>query len=351
MSTTRRNFMKAGAGLAVIAGTGLSTGLVGAARADTLALRYNRWLPATHHIDTDVFAPWFKEVKELTDGRVDIEFTASSLGPIPRQYEIVGAGIVDLSFGSEALTPGRFPLSEIVELPFLGNSTYANSVAYWRVFEAHFAKTNPYPQVKLLGLATLPSYNIYTIKKPVRTVADLQGMKIRATGTTMTDTLAALGAEAVPTNITELHDVLSKGIVDGMLGNDDQVRSFGVAKYFDYKTEIPGGITTISTFFCINKDKWAQISQEDQTAIQATVGERHAEDIGRAMDKSVAIGQAQLKDAGTKVIVADQTFIDELRGRTEFLEERWLKKAAKLNVDGEQALTDLRAWVGQVGNG
>lgn len=347
IATTRRDVLKAGVGLAAFA-AGLGTVRAGA---DALKLRYNRWLPATHHVDTDVYAPWFDKVREVTDGRVDIEFTASSLGPLPRQYELVSSGIADLSFGSESLTPGRFPLSEIMEIPFLGDSTYANAVSYWRMYENVFAEKDPYKEVKVLGLSTLPGYHIYTIDKPVRSVEDLKGMKIRATGTSLTDVLNSLGATAVPLNVTELHDALSKGIVDGMLGNDDQVRSFDVAKYFKYKTEIPGGLTALTNFFIINKDKWDRISPEDQAAIEAIAGERHAEDIGRSMDRSVAIGIQALKDAGVEMIVADDAFVAELRERTKFLEDRWIAKASELGVDGRAAIDELRKLVVEVGNG
>src|SRR5687768_3015972 len=89
------------------------------AGAQEVQLRYNRWLPATHDIDTKVFRPWFEEVAKATAGRVKIEFTTSSLGPLPRQYELATSGVADVVFGSETFTTGRFPLSEILELPFL----------------------------------------------------------------------------------------------------------------------------------------------------------------------------------------------------------------------------------------
>ncbi len=133
----------------------VATAPLAGAGAQETQLRYNRWLPATHDIDNKVFRPWFEEIAKVTGGRVKIEFTTSSLAPLPRQYELATSGAADIVFGSESLTPGRFPLAEILELPFIGNSAESVSVAYWKVYKAHFEKTKPYSGTHLLALSGL----------------------------------------------------------------------------------------------------------------------------------------------------------------------------------------------------
>jgi TRAP-type transport system periplasmic protein len=312
------------------------------AGAQEIQLRYNRWLPATHDIDNKVFKPWFDEVARVTAGRVKIEFTTSSLGPLPRQYELATSGVADVTFGSESLTPGRFPLAEILEIPFLGDSGEAISVAYWRVYKAHFEKTQPYQGTKLLALSSLPPYHVYNSRKPVASVADFAGLKIRAAGTQLTDTVKALGGVAVPAQITELHDLLSKGVVDGALYTDDGIRSFNLAKFVTHKTAIPGGISNYSTFVVINARKWEAIAEADRKAIEAISGEAVARSLGRIVDASAKLGDEQMRVAGTKVVVADAAMVAALKEKLAFLEERWVKKAAEKGVDGAAALKRLR---------
>ena len=313
-----------------------------AAVAQEVTLRYNRWLPATHDIDNKVFKPWFDEIARVTAGRVKVEFTTSSLGPLPRQYELAKSGVADLTFGSESLTPGLFPLAEILELPFLGTSAEAVSVAYWRVYKAYFEKTHPYGGTHLLALSSLAPYYVHTIKKPVAKIADFQGMKLRAAGTLLNDTLSALGAVAVPASVTELHDLFSKGIVDGGLGNDDQIRSFNLSKFIAYRTVIPGGISNYSTFVVVNEGKWQSISAADRAAIEGIAGESVARSLGRIVDASAALGLKLMEDAGAKTIVADDAFIAGLKSKLGFLEERWIKKAGEKGVDGRKAIEMLR---------
>lgn len=327
--------------LAAFAFAGIA-GLSGGATAQEVQLRYNRWLPATHDIDNKVFRPWFEEIAKATGGRVKIEFTTSSLGPLPRQYELATSGVADVVFGSESLTPGRFPLAEILELPFLGDSAEAVSVAYWRTYKAHFEKAKPYPGVHLLALSGLAPYYVHTVKKPVEKIEDFAGLKLRAAGQLLNDTVKALGAVPVSAAVTELHDLFSKGVVDGGLSNDDQIRSFNLSKFIAARTVVPGGISNYSTFVAVNARKWESISAADRAAIERMAGENVARSLGRIIDASAKLGVEQMTAAGAKTIQADAAFTAALKAKLAFLEERWIAKAKEKGVDGAAALKLLR---------
>jgi TRAP-type C4-dicarboxylate transport system substrate-binding protein len=143
--------------------------------------------------------------------------------------------------------------------------------------------------------------------------------------------------------VTELHDLFSKGIVDGGLSNDDQIRSFGLTKYIAYRTVIPGGISNYSTFVVINADKWQAIAPADRAAIEGIAGEAVAKSLGRIIDASAKLGVEQMREAGTKTIEADPAFVAGLKDKLGFLEQRWIKKAQDKGVDGKAALDMLRA--------
>ena len=327
--------------LAALMVAGGAAGYSGAA-AQEVQLRYNRWLPATHDIDNKVFKPWFEEIAKATSGRVKIEFTTSSLGPLPRQYELATSGVADIVFGSESLTPGRFPLAEVLELPFVGDSAEAVSVAYWRTYKAHFEKAKPYPGVHLLALSGLAPYYVHTVKKPVARFEDFAGLKLRAAGLLLNDTVKALGAVPVSAAVTELHDLFSKGVVDGGLSNDDQIRSFNLSKFIAARTVVPGGISNYSTFVAVNARKWESISAADRAAIERIAGENVAKSLGRIIDASAKLGVEQMTAAGAKTIRADAALTAALKAKLAFLEERWIAKAKEKGVDGAAALKLLR---------
>ncbi len=324
-----------------IAGVVLAGAVLSQAQAETL--RYNRWLPPTHDIDNKVFKPWFAEVARVTGGRVKIEFTTSSLGPLTRQYELATSGVADVTFGSQSLTPGRFPLAEMLELPFLGNSAEAVSVAYWRVYKKYFEKKNPYKGTKLLGLSGLAPYGVQTVGKPIASIASFSGVKLRAAGKHLADVVRALKAVPVSASVTQLHDLYSKGIIDGGLGNDDQIRSFRLAKYIKHRTVVPGGISNYATFVVMNARKWASLSEADRAAIEKISGEALARSLGRVIDQSAALGEKQMIQAGAKTVVVKGAFLANLKSTLAVFETRWIAKATNEGVDAAAALKMLRS--------
>ncbi|MBT7631570.1 MAG: ABC transporter substrate-binding protein, partial [Desulfobacula sp.] len=145
-------------------------------------LNFSSWLPPGHPIVADMMLPWMENVKKATDGRVDITLLAKGLGHPKAYFDIVKNGMADAGYTCNAYSPGRFTLSEGVELPFLGNSAEANSVAYWRTYKKYFEKADEYKGVKLLGVMTHGPGQIHNSKKVAQSVADLKGMKFRVPG-------------------------------------------------------------------------------------------------------------------------------------------------------------------------
>lgn len=313
------------------------------ASADTITLRYNRWLPSTHHADVRVLLPYFDEIEEVTEGRVVIEPTTSSLGSVERQYELAATGVADIALMSESLTPGQFPLAEIAEMPGLGTDTEAVSVAYWRVYEEFFAETEPYKATHLLTLCSLPPYQIYNAKREVAAIDDLDGLRLRAAGALSSRKVNALGATAVPAQMTQFIELISKGVVDGAYYTDDGVHAFGFIDFLDYKTAFPDGLGGYSLSLVINRAKWEQISPEDREAISAISGEVLARKLGASFQQSVETSQAAMADAGVTVTEADEAFVAAVKEAMAPIEADWIAKANEAGVDGAAALEMLRS--------
>ena len=105
---------------------------------------------------------------------------------------------------------------------------------------------------------------------------------------------------------------------------------------------IPGGISNYSTFVVVNARKWQSISAADRKAIDGIAGEHVARALGKIIDASAKLGVAQMKAAGTKSNIASAALMAALKKKLAFLEQRWIKKAAKKGVDGAAALKMLR---------
>ena len=202
--------MRASSG--VIAASLMFFATCGTVTAETV-LRFNRWIPATNFINTEVFDPWAADVGKATEGRVKVQFTAASLAPPPQQFQIGVDGLADIIWHTHSYTAGVFPAAEIADLPMLGDSAEALSVAFWRVYQKYLKVADEYKGTVVLSLHTTPPGYIFNHKRAIKTVEDFSGLKIRTTNAMVTETLQELGAVPIAAPVTAIADGLAKGVL------------------------------------------------------------------------------------------------------------------------------------------
>ncbi len=174
--------------------------------------------PARHVQQRLLLEPFKKEIEEKSKGRIKVTIhPGGALANAPAHYENVVAGAFDIGWTLQGYTPGRFPLSGIIEMPFLWSSAQEASRVFWQLFEALPAVQNEYRAVKVLATWTHDLGQLYTTSKPARSLEDLRGLKIRAPGPVQTSMLRALGAVPLNMPASEIYDALERGVVDGLL--------------------------------------------------------------------------------------------------------------------------------------
>lgn len=311
------------------------------AQAQTV-LRMNNWLPAQHSQLVGTMKPWAEAVEKATNGRVKIELTAASLGAPPRQYDLAVDGIADITFGVHGYTPGRFKLTAVAELPFMGDSGEALSVALWRVHEKFFKKANEHKGVVLLGIYAHRPGTIMTASAPIASLADYKGRKIRVGGGIVQQINPALGGVNVAASANEVYELLSQGVVDGTLLPSEAYSSFKLEGVIKYETTIPGGLYSSTWFAVMNRDAFDKLSPEDQKALMSVSGENLARLGGRTFDEADKAAIKVMEEKGVKRITADAAFVKDIQDKLAFLNDTWIKDAEKLKVDGKAALQMMR---------
>lgn len=327
---------------AVVATVLASAGLANSADAQEIVLRFNRWVPATHHFQTRIMGVWAERVATATKGRVKVEFTAASLGAPSRQFDLSLTGVADLTAGNQAYTPERFVVSRIAELPFLGDNAEALSVAQWRVQEKYLYKANEYRGTKLLAVFNNGPSEIFTTKKPINTVADLKGLKLRTSLGTGTEISTALDIVQVSGPITDAYEMLSRGIADGTTLAPDSIRSFQLDKSLQYQTRVPGGLYNSAFFLVMNEAKWKSLPPDIQQQIMSVSGETMARESGRVWDDQDRMANEQFAHSGMKTMTLSDSALKELKTRLAGIEETWIKQAEAKGVDGRAALEMFR---------
>jgi TRAP-type C4-dicarboxylate transport system substrate-binding protein len=306
-------------------------------------LNVTSWVPPSHHLVSGVTMPLCKDIETATSGRVKCNLLPKSVVAAPQTFDAVRDGLADLSFTVHGYTPGRFVLTDAVELPFLGDTSEALSVAYQRVHDRTFAKLDEHKGVHVLGVFTHGPGQIFNTKRAVNSLKDLEGMKIRVGGGLVNDVAKALGTVPMLKPAPESYELLSQGVADGVFFPKEAPVSFKLTPLIKHITFVPGGLYNVSFAMIMNEAKWKQISPADQAEIKKLSGEALARRAGKSWDSVDAYGEKVMREAGIPIVIASPQFIAEIKARTAGLEQAWIDKAKAKGVDGAEVLKAVRA--------
>ncbi|HEU4371423.1 MAG TPA: TRAP transporter substrate-binding protein [Methylomirabilota bacterium] len=311
------------------------------ALAQTTTLTMSSWVSPQHHITAVVLQGWANEAEKVTSGRVKFTMLPKHPSAPPGTFDAVRDGLVDLSYVTASYTPARHVMPLLPELPGAGETSLINSVAYSRIYWKHFHKVGEYKGVKLLGVFTHGPGQMFT-KKPVNSVADIQGLKIRTGGGVAEKVAKALGASAFVKPAPESYELLKSGVADGVFFPMESVVSFKLDTVLEQATLFPGGMYSSAFGFFMNEDKWNKLPKQDQDALEKISGEWIARHAGRSWDTADQKGLEALRKSGVKIVNANSEMVAEVRKRSAPIIDDWVKQASARGVDAARILAEFR---------
>ena len=323
---------------------------VGGVSAQT-TLTMSSWVGPSHPLTRDVLGGWAAAVEKATNGRVKMQMLPKAPMAAAGTFDGVRDGLVDVSYVTASYTPARHPLPLLAELPGSGGSAEVNSVAYNRIHWKYLQQANEYKGVKLLGVFTHGPGQMFSVKKPVTSVADLAGMKVRSGGGISEASAKALGASPLVKPAPESYELLSSGVADATFFPSESIKSFNLDKVVKHATYFPGGFYSSSFGFFMNEDKWNKLSKQDQDAITSVSGEALARLAGKAWDAADKVGIEALKAAGVTMVDANPAFVADVRKRTEPLISDWVKAANAKGIDGAKVYAEFHEELKKVAAG
>lgn len=334
------------AGAAVL---GVALGAATSAMAQT-DLTMSSWVPPAHSV-TKTLAAWAQDVGKASNGRIRITMLPKApMAPLGTLDGVI-SGLVDISFVSHGYTPGRFVITKAAEMPFLGDSAEITSVAYQRVYERTFSKSGEHKGLKVLAVFTHGPGTIANTRKPINSLADAAGMKIRVGGGLMHEIANAIGVNALLKPAPELYELLSGNVVDGTLGPQEMVVSFKLEKVLKHMTKLPGGLYNTSFAVLISEERFNKIPKQDQDVILSLAGERMARRLGSDWDKSERAAEEAMRANNIQVVRASPALVKEIGGRIAPLEQAWIRDASGKGIDPAKALAEFREEIGRVAAG
>ena len=299
----------------------------------------NCFWPPQHFVCSTILPAWLDEVEKVTEGRVVGNIPPKSVAPPPEQLGSVEKGIVDAAVQFNGLIGNRVNGALTAMQPFVGAfNGPAMTQAAWETREKFYP--DEFDTVHLLAQwAITPGQLFSNTDTPIVTVDDFKSRKMWALPGPLANIAKELGAGVVSTPAVQSNEVIANGVVDSHLGlGGDALQSFQVIPYTKSMTKFSKAIYTTTFSLVINKDKWAEISPEDQAAIAGMSQEKVGMAASAMWDKVSDGVYAKFDELGIKVVDADPALEAALVAGGKPITDAWIAKSKEAGVDAEAAL-------------
>ncbi len=304
-------------------------------KAEKVVFHLNHFMPAVHPVNVNMLEPLAKEVAEKTEGRVEIVVhPGNALAAPPDTYDAVVSGVAGMGFVLPAYTPGRFPMSQILEYPFMFTSSLqANMVA---AEMTPMLREYEYTDTQLLWFGGT-DLGHFLLTKPIKSLDDLKGVKLRSPGPIYNDVIEKLGGVEVSLPVSDLYDAMDRGIVDGTVMAPSALLSFRLMEVTEQIIELNMYATPL--IFFANKGLWNKVSPEDQKIIMDIVN-TFPERIGKQYDAEVAHAMGLAKEKGKDIYHFSEADMKKFHGIVDPMKQGWVNDLEAAGKPGRK-LYDL----------
>ncbi|QDF97865.1 C4-dicarboxylate ABC transporter [Azoarcus sp. DD4] len=315
------------------------------AQQEPVVLKLAHSLPPTAAAHTRFIVPWCERIEAESAGRMKCQiYPAMSLGGAPAQLlQQARDGVADITWTLPGWTPGRFPLSEVFELPFFTSGREASSRALWDFVEKN--AMSEFAGVKPIATWVTGPYVFHFRDKPVKSLDDLKGLKVRAPSRLGNKMLAALGVTPVGMPVPQMPESLSKGVINGALVPWEVVPPTKTHELTRFHVEADGPRTMLSStmIFVMNQKRYDSLPADLKKVIDANSGRETSAWISAAFTPADAAAREMTVARGNTVYALAPDEMKKWEAATRPVTEEWIKEVA----DGQRLYTEARNLVGK----
>jgi TRAP-type C4-dicarboxylate transport system substrate-binding protein len=319
------------------------------ARAQEVTLTVHHFLSPQSPAHKELIQPWADRVQEQSGGRIEVKvFPSMSMGGAPPElYRQVRDGAADVVWTLIGYTPGVFPRTEVFELPTVHQGdARATNLAIQDNFEQI---AGDFEAVQPLLIHVHAGNAMHLVDKPVRSLEDVQGLKLRTPSRTGAWMIEAWGAEPVGMPVPDLPQALSRGTVDGALVPFEIVPPLKLHQLTEYSVEGPGGVRfgTSVFMFAMNKERYDGLPEDLRKVIDDNSGRDLAAEMGDVWNGVEEPGVRMQQESGGEVIQLSAEAKAAFDERSRQVVQRWIDEAESNGLDGAGLVEAARESIGQ----
>jgi len=313
-----------------------------------VTLKFHTFMSPQSNVWLAMHKPWMQKIEKESGGRIKFEgYPAMQLGGTPVQlYDQAKDGVVDVVWTLPGNTAGRFPRIEVFELPFMMSNAEATSKAYWEYVQT--VAPDEFKDTQVLALQVHGPGVIHTVDKPIKSISDMRGLKLRAPTRQVTKLMGVLGATPVGMPLPQIPDALSKGTINGCVIPWEVVPSVKVNELTKFHAEFdPAGGSLYTTTFVVamNKAKYNALAPELKKVIDNNSGMATSAWFGKVQQGNDVVGRKTASDRGNTIYTVSATEAQEFRRKARTVEVEWVEDMNKKGFDGKKLLDTARSLI------
>ncbi|MCK2096951.1 TRAP transporter substrate-binding protein [Thauera aromatica] len=329
----------------------LACGTLPAAAQEVTLKVHHMWTPNAN-APQKIIKPWCERIAAESNHRMKCQiYPSMQLGGTPAQlYDQARDGVADIVYTLPGYTPGRFPVMEVFELPFMTAGAEAGSRAAWSFYSKYAVKE--FGAVKPLLFNVHEEGYLHTRDTPVHKMEDLRGLKVRAPTRFATKLLTRLGATPVGMPLPSLPEAVSKGVVDGFLLAWEVIPSVKLQEMVKYHIETPAERPSMYTnvfVMAMNPARYAGLPDDLKAVIDRNSGMELSAHAGRVWDEAKEPSRNTAIARGNIFHTLPTTEIDRWIAAAADLPVEYVDNMNKAGLPGQAMLQDARALIAQHG--
>jgi TRAP-type C4-dicarboxylate transport system substrate-binding protein len=317
------------------------------AAAQEITLKLSHFVPPVAPPHATFLAPWAAKVEKASGGRLKVQiYPAMQLGGTPAQLvDQIKDGVVDIGWTLPGYTAGRFPRTEVMEVPFLHTNALGTTLALQDYAEKYLREEYKDYHVILLHAH---GGTLVHASKPVLKLEDYKGLKIRTPNRAGSVYLRAVGATAVGAPVPEVPQMLSKGVIDGALLPYEIARPLKIHELVKYHSELAGPQPRLGTsvfLFAMNKKRYESLPPDLKKVIDDHSGRHIAAWAGQNWDDIEKPGKEAAQKAGNHFPVMPVAEVERVRAAVKPEVDKYLKELSAAGFDAGAAYAEAQALV------
>ena len=329
---------------------GLALATASTALAQDVTLRFQHFISNKGAVPAHFILPWAEKVEADSGGRIKVEiYPAMQLGGTPPMlFDQIRDNVIDGGWAIPGYTPGRFPMTEVFELPFIGSTNAeATSKAAYEFYEKYL--TDELAEVKILAVHVHGPGAVHTKGVEITSVEDFNGLKLRTPNRIASQSLEALGATPVGMPVPQLPEALSKGVVDGGVIPFEIVPPLKIHELATAHTTISGNRAFYNTVFIwgMNHSAYDALPDDLKAVIDANSGAMAAAWAGKAMDTGDIPGKKLTADSGNPIHELSEADVAKMKELTQPVIDAWIAEMTEKGFPAAEMVEDARAMVAQ----